>query len=130
MKYGLIGEKLGHSFSREIHGKIADYEYELREISGDGLDGFMKARDFLGINVTIPYKEAVMPYLDEIDYKAMLIGSVNTIVNNDGKLYGYNTDFYVRNVHHVFKSSLNMFIFFSVSFVFYLIISNSGLHTG
>ena len=94
MKYGLIGEKLGHSFSAEIHPMIADYEYELTEISRDGFDAFMKARDFLGINVTIPYKEAVIPYLDEIDENARKIGAVNTIVNKSGKLYGYNTDFY------------------------------------
>ena len=93
MKYGLIGEKLGHSFSREIHGKIADYKYELREIPKEELDGFMKARDFAGINVTIPYKEAVIPYLDEIDESARSIGAVNTVVNRDGHLIGYNTDY-------------------------------------
>lgn len=94
MKYGLIGEKLGHSYSKIIHGQIADYEYELKEIPRDGLDAFMKAKDFLGINVTIPYKQDVIPYLDEIDSAAAAIGAVNTIVNKNGKLYGYNTDFY------------------------------------
>ena len=93
MKYGLIGEKLGHSFSREIHGRIADYEYELCEIPKDKLDGFMKARDFAGINVTIPYKEAVIPYLDEVDGSARAIGAVNTVVNRGGRLIGYNTDY-------------------------------------
>ena len=93
MKYGLIGEKLGHSFSKVIHEKIADYTYELREIPRDGLDRFMKEKDFLGINVTIPYKSAVIPYLDYIDPIAEKIGAVNTVVNRDGKLYGYNTDF-------------------------------------
>ena len=93
MKYGLIGEKLGHSFSKVIHEKIADYTYELREIPKDGLDLFMKERDFLGINVTVPYKSAVIPYLDYIDPFAEKIGAVNTVVNRDGKLYGYNTDF-------------------------------------
>ena len=93
MKYGLIGEKLGHSFSKVIHEKIADYTYELKEIPKDGLDRFMKERAFLGINVTIPYKSAVIPYLDYIDPTAKKIGAVNTVVNRDGKLYGYNTDF-------------------------------------
>lgn len=93
MKYGLIGEKLGHSFSKVIHEKIADYTYELREIPKDGLGSFMEERDFLGINVTVPYKSAVIPYLDYIDPFAEKIGAVNTVVNRDGKLYGYNTDF-------------------------------------
>lgn len=94
MKYGLIGEKLGHSFSKDIHNMIADYEYELKELAPDQVDSFMKEKNFLGINVTIPYKQTVIPYLDEIDDKAKEIGAVNTIVNRDGKLYGYNTDFY------------------------------------
>lgn len=93
MKYGLIGEKLGHSFSKEIHEKIADYSYELCEVSRDKLDDFMKKKDFLGINVTIPYKTDVIPYLDVIDSTAKKVGAVNTVVNRDGRLYGYNTDF-------------------------------------
>lgn len=93
MKYGLIGEKLGHSFSKEIHAMLGDYEYELREIARDKLDEFMEKRDFLGINVTIPYKEAVIPYLDWIHSPAKEIGAVNTVINCDGKLYGYNTDY-------------------------------------
>ncbi|MBO5109260.1 MAG: AAA family ATPase [Clostridia bacterium] len=94
MKYGCIAAKLGHSFSREIHAALADYEYELCEISSEELDGFMTRREFCAINVTIPYKEAVIPYLDEIDEHAKTIGAVNTIVNRDGRLYGYNTDFF------------------------------------
>ena len=94
MEYGLIAEKLGHSFSKEIHAKLADYDYELKELRPEEVKDFILKKDFKAINVTIPYKETVMPYLDEIDDKAMLIGSVNTIVNNDGKLYGYNTDFF------------------------------------
>lgn len=93
MKYGLIGEKLGHSFSKVIHEKIADYTYELKEIPADGLDCFMREKDFLGINVTIPYKSAVIPYLDYIDPAAEKIGAVNTVINRNGKLFGYNTDF-------------------------------------
>lgn len=92
MKYGLIGEKLCHSWSCEIHGKISDYAYELCEIPRDGLDSFMQRRDFCGINVTIPYKQDVMRYLDGISDEARKIGAVNTVVNRDGKLYGYNTD--------------------------------------
>ncbi|MBQ9748414.1 MAG: shikimate dehydrogenase [Clostridia bacterium] len=94
MKYGLIGEHLPHSFSKEVHAKIAPYSYELCELERDEVDAFMRARDFEGINVTIPYKQTVIPYLTEIDEAARLIGAVNTIVNRDGKLYGYNTDFY------------------------------------
>ncbi len=94
MKYGLIGEHLPHSFSKEIHGKIAPYAYELYELQKEEVDAFMKAKNFLGINVTIPYKQTVMPYLTEIDEMAREIGAVNTIVNKNGKLYGYNTDFY------------------------------------
>ena len=94
MEYGLIGEKLGHSFSKIIHEKIADYTYELKEIAKENLDKFMSEREFSCINVTIPYKEDVIPYLDYVDSAAKAMGAVNTIVNRDGKLYGYNTDFY------------------------------------
>ncbi len=93
MKYGLIGEKLGHSFSGPIHESLADYTYEIKEIPGNDLDSFMRAKDFLGINVTIPYKQSVIPYLDFISEDAQRIGAVNTIVNREGRLYGYNTDF-------------------------------------
>ncbi len=94
MKYGLIGERLGHSFSRIIHERLGDYEYELCELKKEEVEGFIKRRDFLGINVTIPYKETVIPYLDYIDEAAREIGAVNTVVNRGGRLYGYNTDFY------------------------------------
>lgn len=93
MKYGLIGEHLKHSYSCEIHAQIADYEYELHEIPPSGLGGFLKKREFNAINVTIPYKQDVIPYLDEISDTAKRIGAVNTIVNRNGRLYGYNTDF-------------------------------------
>lgn len=93
MKYGLIGEKLGHSFSKPIHEKIGGYEYEIKEISKEDLDAFMRAKNFSGINVTIPYKSAVIPYLDCIDPVAEGIGAVNTVINREGRLYGYNTDF-------------------------------------
>ncbi|MBQ7387242.1 MAG: shikimate dehydrogenase [Clostridia bacterium] len=94
MKYGCIGEHLGHSFSGEIHSALSDYEYEICEVSRDALDAFMTARDFLAINVTIPYKELVIPHLHYIDPMAREIGAVNTVVNREGLLYGYNTDFY------------------------------------
>lgn len=70
MEYGLIGEHLGHSFSADIHGRIGLYGYELREIAPQELDGFMRKHEFRGINVTIPYKQAVIPYLDGIDENA------------------------------------------------------------
>lgn len=92
--YGCIGEKLGHSFSKEIHSCLADYEYNIIEIPKDKLDDFMRKQSFKAINVTIPYKELVIPHLYEIDAHAKEIGAVNTIVNRDGRLYGYNTDFY------------------------------------
>lgn len=93
MKYGLIGEHLKHSYSCEIHAQIADYEYELHELPPSGLGGFLKKREFNAINVTIPYKQDVIPYLDEISDTAKRIGAVNTIVNRNGRLYGDNTDF-------------------------------------
>lgn len=93
MKYGVIGEHLKHSFSKEIHSKIADYVYEIKEISPEKVEAFIKERDFCGINVTIPYKETVIPYLDFISDDAKKIGAVNTVVNRDGKLFGYNTDY-------------------------------------
>ena len=92
MEYGLIGGKLGHSYSKEIHEQIADYEYELKELKPEELDGFLRDRAFRAINVTIPYKQDVIPYLDEVEEQAKRIGAVNTIVNRDGKLFGYNTD--------------------------------------
>lgn len=94
MDYGLIGEKLGHSYSKLIHEKFGFYTYELKEIPRDELDAFMRAKDFKGINVTIPYKQDVIKYLDYMDDKARAIGAVNTVVNKDGKLYGYNTDYF------------------------------------
>ena len=94
MKYGCIGEHLGHSFSREIHSRLSDYKYTLCEVAREKLDDFMTKRDFIAINVTIPYKEMVMPHLHSIDDGAKMIGAVNTVVNRGGLLYGYNTDFY------------------------------------
>ncbi len=94
MKYGLIGERLSHSFSKEIHEALADYTYEIRELTPDEVAPFLEAREFEGINVTIPYKEKVIPYLDEISDAAKMIGAVNTVKKVDGRLIGDNTDFY------------------------------------
>ena len=93
MKYGLIGEHLGHSYSREIHAQVADYDYELCEVAPEELDSFLRKAEFRAINVTIPYKQSVIPYLSYISPQAESIGAVNTVVNRDGKLWGYNTDF-------------------------------------
>ena len=105
MEYGLIGEKLGHSFSKIIHEKLADYTYELCPLAKDELDAFMTAKQFKAINVTIPYKQDVIPHCDVLDDSAKRIGVVNTIVNRDGKLFGYNTDFagflYNLNAHGI-----------------------------
>lgn len=93
LKCGLLGEKLGHSYSPQIHSMLADYEYKLFEKSPEELEAFLKSGKFDGLNVTIPYKKAVMPYCTELSPTAAQIGSVNTIVRrSDGSLYGDNTD--------------------------------------
>lgn len=95
MEYGLIGEKLGHSYSKLIQEKLLDnYTYELHPIAKEDVDAFMKEKSFKAINVTIPYKQTVIPYLDEMDDAAKKIGAVNTIVNTKGVLKGFNTDYY------------------------------------
>ena len=93
MEYGCIALHLGHSFSKSIHEKIDTYDYVLREVPADELARFMTERAFRGINVTIPYKQDVIPFLDEISETAQRIGAVNTIVNRGGRLFGDNTDF-------------------------------------
>ncbi len=94
MRYGLIGEKLGHSYSKIIHEKLADYTYDLIPLSREEFIPFMTKKEFTAINVTIPYKQEVIPYLDELHPLALEIGAVNTIVNKEGHYIGYNTDFY------------------------------------
>ena len=95
MEFGLIGEKLGHSYSVPIHQALAEYEYVLCPLDREELDPFLRKKDFKGLNVTIPYKQAVLPYLDGISPEAEDVGSVNTIVKQkDGRLLGYNTDLY------------------------------------
>ena len=92
LRCGLLGRKLGHSYSPQIHRELSCYEYKLYEKEPEELEAFLKSGTFDGLNVTIPYKKAVMAYLDEISPEAAAIGSVNTIVNRGGKLTGYNTD--------------------------------------
>lgn len=94
-KYGLLGEHLSHSFSPQIHKELADYPYALYEVEKDKLGEWVKNNDLAGYNVTIPYKQSVMPYLDEISPCAKAIGAVNTVVRRkDGTLFGDNTDYY------------------------------------
>ena len=93
MIFGLIGEHLGHSYSPEIHGRLRGYGYQLRPMPPEELPAFFARREFRGINVTIPYKKAVIPYCDALSETARRVGAVNTIVHrSDGTLYGDNTD--------------------------------------
>ena len=94
-KYGLIGEKLGHSFSPQIHGLLQDYEYRLYEVERDTLSRFMNETDLQGFNVTIPYKQEVIPFCKTLSDRAAAIGSVNTVVRmKDGSFFGDNTDYF------------------------------------
>ena len=94
-QFGLIGERLGHSHSKTLHGFLADYRYDLWPMPPEAVDAFMREGNFDGMNVTIPYKKTVIPYLSEIGDTAKRIGAVNTIVRRaDGSLYGDNTDAY------------------------------------
>ena len=94
-KCGLLGRKLGHSFSPLIHSYLGRYSYELFEKEPEELEDFIKNGDYTGLNVTIPYKKEVMKYCNKLSYNAKRIGSVNTIVkNSDGTIFGDNTDYY------------------------------------
>ena len=90
-KFGLIGEKLGHSFSPLLHAKFGDYDYALMEIAKDDIDDYFRRADFCGVNVTIPYKETAIQYC-EADDNARSIGCVNTLVKTSDGVRGYNTD--------------------------------------
>ena len=92
MEYGLLGEKLGHSFSPQIHRALAGYEYVLLPTPPEEVEPLLRRREFRGLNVTIPYKQVVIPLCDEVEPRAAAIGAVNTIVNRNGRLMGYNTD--------------------------------------
>lgn len=95
MQCGLLGGKLGHSYSPSIHRMLGDYDYQLFEKSPEELESFLKHGNFTGINVTIPYKKEVIPYLSELSDTAMKLGAVNTIVRKpDGSLLGHNTDYF------------------------------------
>ena len=93
MKCGLLGEKLGHSYSPQIHAELADYEYRLYEKAPDEVEDFVRRGDWHGLNVTIPYKKTVIPFCDELSETARAIGSVNTLLKRpDGTIFGDNTD--------------------------------------
>ncbi len=94
MKCGLLGRKLGHSYSPQIHAHLGDYEYSLFEVEPQGLEAFLRHGEFDGINVTIPYKKAVIPFLDALSPIAEKLGAVNTVVRREGKLIGHNTDYF------------------------------------
>ena len=95
MKSGLLGRKLGHSYSPQIHEYLGSYSYDLFEKEPEEVARFLRNEDFSGINVTIPYKKDVIPFLDELSPTAVKMGSVNTIVRrDDGELWGHNTDYF------------------------------------
>ena len=95
MQCGLLGRKLGHSYSPQIHNLLGDYSYVLFEKEPEELENFLKTGDFSGLNVTIPYKKEVIPYLSELSPTAKKMGCVNTVLRrSDGTLYGHNTDYF------------------------------------
>ena len=97
LRTGLLGEKLSHSFSPQIHHALVGdrYTYELFERAPEAVEGFIKGDEWDALNVTIPYKQVVMPYLDIITDEALRIGAVNTITRlSDGRLKGDNTDYF------------------------------------
>ncbi len=95
MRCGLLGEKLGHSYSPQIHKELGNYSYSLFEVPQEGLGSFLSGDSFQGLNVTIPYKKAVIPYLDSLSPIAQKLGAVNTIVKTaDNRLIGHNTDYF------------------------------------
>lgn len=94
MTDGLVGIRLNYSLSAVIHGALKLKNYKLIEVDKEDFDAFIGKKDFRFLNITSPYKERVIPFLDEIDEKAKLIGAVNTVINKEGRLYGYNTDYY------------------------------------
>ena len=94
MQCGLLGRKLGHSYSPQIHNILGDYDYCLFETEPEKLSDFLCSNDFTGLNVTIPYKKAVIPYCDELSDTAKRLGAVNTLVRRNGKLIGHNSDYF------------------------------------
>ena len=112
--YGLLGKKLGHSYSKIIHESFCDYQYDLIEIELEKLDEFFKQKKFKAINITMPYKQDVIKYLDYVDDLVKRIGACNSIVNIDGKLFGYNSDYYgfmkLLNVNKIDVNNQNVII--------------------
>lgn len=94
MQCGLLGCKLGHSYSPQIHKMLGNYDYRLFEVEPEDLPHFLKQRNFSGLNVTIPYKKEVIPYCDALSDRARILGAVNTLVCRDGILIGHNTDYF------------------------------------
>ncbi len=94
MACGLLGRKLGHSYSPQIHAAFAAYPYTLWEKEPEELEAFLKSGCFSGLNVTVPYKKDVIPFLDSLTARAEALGAVNTIVRRDGRLIGHNTDYF------------------------------------
>ena len=104
MHCGLLGKKLGHSYSPQIHSYLGDYPYTLYEKTPEELETFLRTGDFTGLNVTMPYKKDVIPYLDKLTDRAASLGAVNTIVRQkDGTLIGHNTDYF--GFHSMLKRS-------------------------
>lgn len=93
-KFGLIGKTLKHSYSKTIHSSLSRYSYDLIELTENQLESFVMQKNYCGYNVTIPFKEQIIPFLDELDKSAKEIGAVNTVINKNGKLIGYNTDIF------------------------------------
>ena len=106
-KFCLIGKTLKHSFSPQIHAYLGDYDYSLVEVAGENLQDFVKSKEYAGYNVTIPYKKDIIEYLDDVQDVAKEIGAVNTVVNKNGKLIGYNTDFYGMN-YALFRADISL----------------------
>ena len=94
MRCGLLGRSLGHSYSPQIHSMLANYDYRLYEVEPENLQTFLRTADFNGLNVTIPYKKAVIAYCDELSDTAKRLGAVNTLVRRNGKLIGHNSDYF------------------------------------
>ena len=94
MKCGLLGRHLAHSYSPQIHAMLGDYSYELFEREPEEIEDFLKSGCWDGLNVTVPYKKTVIPFLDELTPIAQRLGAVNTIIRRSGKLIGHNTDYF------------------------------------
>lgn len=113
-KFGLLGKSLKHSFSKIIHEDISNIKYDLINLDEIELEKFLKNKDFIGVNVTIPYKEKVIPFLDECDKICQETQVCNTIVNKNNKLFGYNTDYvglcYLFDVNNVFVENKKVLI--------------------